>query len=722
MCVWIEDADGIRMNEKALDIVYQNNHIRDFLNSRRILGVSGIKGQGKTFLLKVKRSRAEKSDSIECFPRDFMVDQLDSALVINPSLKNYLKDYTKWVAIWKIAISATIISSELVSKTDQDKFISSMPDLVKDLFRIKNLNYRPSVFFNHLTSMNKKDLKTVLDCTSDFLELLYSIHQAVYVFIDKTDQAFSIDINRIYGDSKSSRGPRNASFWQYSQYALSNAAYDIYSNSNQHIKVYHSIRQEALIDTHLIVPNLKRNIESYIVNLDYSKYDLEKMFNMYVNNEDDSNLNLSEYKESNPIKAFLGVDTIENLHVRKSRVKTKTETENAFDYIYRHSLKRPSDIMKICKAIYLDSDNNKIDICKVRRIVNDCAGDILNMYISELSPFLPYDIISLFDHINTNILSFEYIKYICNRFANQIDDDVDFSCTRDCINCNIVHPFSVLYNIGLLGVISHDIANNEYIQKFNRIGGSVFLENITPFPKSDFYFIHPCLMDVIRRIRNTRSLKHYTCECCVIGDNYPFSTKSDYKIIQDTIFSSYVQLKKENVFISSTINDLKQERQTIKRVLSNRGHAAIMSEESNFPLDSNILNSIHSHDYCLEKISECGNFISIIGKVYGGNYSGELYKDLADEIIEKSEGRIKTPSISLMEYFLAIKKGIPHYAFISVEFDDIMTRDEKWDEKVIVEYNFLTHQKNKERINDNWISRYKDLDDLENRIKNIRLV
>lgn len=146
MCVWIEDADGIRMNEKALDIVYQNNHIRDFLNSRRILGVSGIKGQGKTFLLKVKRSRAEKSDSIECFPRDFMVDQLDSALVINPSLKNYLKDYTKWVAIWKIAISATIISSELVSKTDQDKFISSMPDLVKDLFRIKNLNFRPSVF------------------------------------------------------------------------------------------------------------------------------------------------------------------------------------------------------------------------------------------------------------------------------------------------------------------------------------------------------------------------------------------------------------------------------------------------------------------------------------------------------------------------------------------------------------------------------------------------
>ena len=176
------------------------------------------------------------------------------------------------------------------------------------------------------------------------------------------------------------------------------------------------------------------------------------------------------------------------------------------------------------------------------------------------------------------------------------------------------------------------------------------------------------------------------------------------------------------VFISSTINDLKQERQAIKRVLSNRGHAALMSEESNFPLDSNILNNTHSHDYCLEKITECGNFISIIGKAYGGNYSGELYKDLADEIIEKSEGRIQTPSISLMEYFLAIKKGIPHYAFISVEYDDVKTRDEKWDKEVIAEYNFLTHQKTEAKINDNWISRYKDLNDLEIRIKNIRLV
>lgn len=95
------------------------------------------------------------------------------------------------------------------------------------------------------------------------------------------------------------------------------------------------------------------------------------MFNIYVGNEEDKNLNTSYLKQTNPIKAFLGVDKIENRHIFKQ--------ENAFDYIYRHSLKRPSDIMKICKKLSLD--NKKIDICKVRTTVNECAGDILNTYI-----------------------------------------------------------------------------------------------------------------------------------------------------------------------------------------------------------------------------------------------------------------------------------------------------------------------------------------------------
>lgn len=110
MCVWIEDADGIQMDDKSLGIVYENSLIKSFMNSStsKMLGISGIKGQGKTFLLKVKRSRAMK-EGVLCFPQYSMVDQLDKSFIINKSNFKFLEDYTKWVSIWKIAIIMTLL-------------------------------------------------------------------------------------------------------------------------------------------------------------------------------------------------------------------------------------------------------------------------------------------------------------------------------------------------------------------------------------------------------------------------------------------------------------------------------------------------------------------------------------------------------------------------------------------------------------------------------------
>ena len=709
MCVWIEDADGIAMNDKSLNIVYVNDIVKSFLKSQKVLGISGIKGQGKTFLLKVKRSYAEKAESVLCFPKNLMVDQLDSSIKINKSIIKYMEDYTNWVSIWKIALAITIIKSDIIEKQIRQEIIENSPESIKSLFNIRNDNFRPSIYVNHLLKMKRAKLIESINYTSDLLEVLYSIHQAIYIFIDKIDQAFSVDIHRIFGDSNMSRGPRNASFWQYCQYALANASYDIYSNSNHHIKIYYSIRQEALIDTYLLAKNLKRNIESYITILEYSKDDLKSMFDMYVYNEEDENLNFSDLKKVNPVKAFLGIDKIENKFILAE--------ENAFDYIYRHSLKRPSDIMKICKKLSLVI--KRADIITVRNIVNECAGDILNMYISEISPFLPYDISELFFHINTNILNITFIKFICNRFTNQ--RKAEFVCTRDCVNCTIVHPFSVLYNIGLLGYIKHDVTNNCSIQSFNRIGGSVFLENIIQFPKSDYYFIHPCLMDVIRRRRDDCSLKHFTSSSVIIGDGYSLESLRDINQVNSMISNSHNQLKKENVFISSTIEDLTYERNIIRKILMKRGYATIMSEKSDFPIDAHILNFTHSHDYCLNTLMDCGSLISVIGKTYGGEYSGSYYKDEAKEIVELSNGKIEKPSISLMEYYLAVKRGLLHYVFINDDYDDKLLRDKEWDDRIVAEYKFISHLKIKGNIGDNWISRYSNMDDLEIRIANLVL-
>lgn len=705
MCVWIEDADGIQMDDKSLGIVYENSLIRSFMNSStsKMLGISGIKGQGKTFLLKVKRSRAMK-EGILCFPQYNMVDQLDKSTIINKSNFKFMEDYTKWVSIWKIAIIMTMLKYKNCGLEKKD-LLSQAPDAIRTLYEQDNINYRPSLYFKLLLEMNRKDLNQSIKYTPTLIYTLQYIHTPIYFFVDKIDQAFSIDIHKIYGDSKMSRGPRNASYWQYSQYALAEASYDIF-NANNHIKVFYSIRQEALIDSSGLAPNLARNIEAYIVNLDYDKADLKCMFDIYVQHEDDNNLVNFGDKDKNPIKAFLGMETLGNRHVAQS--------ENAFDYIYRHSMKRPSDIMKICRKLSFMKKENNID--EIRRTVNNCAGEILNQYMEELSPFLPYQIDDFYAHINTNILNKDYIRYICKRYLSHKVQE--YTCSKDCNNCSNMHPFTVLYNIGLLGYLKDDINNHKQIQYFNRAGSSVFLEKLEQFPESDYYFVHPCLMDVIHEQRHQCGLEHFTDNEHIVGDLYDFSRHSDDKI-DENIKAAQRKLKKEDIFVSSTIFDLEFERNMIEDVLMSRGYNPIMSEKNDFPLESDHLSLVHSHDYCIDKMLECGSLIFVIGKEYGGPYSGNAYNELKQEIIKKSNGKIDKPSISLMEFYAAVKENLIHYIFISKQYDDEQNRQSDWDDNVINEYNFINHLALDGTIKDNWVSRYDNIDDLSIRIKHL---
>lgn len=58
-------------------MVFENQRIKDYLRSNRKLGIAGTKGQGKTFLIKVKRARYQKKGCMDwdgdpkivCFPK-----------------------------------------------------------------------------------------------------------------------------------------------------------------------------------------------------------------------------------------------------------------------------------------------------------------------------------------------------------------------------------------------------------------------------------------------------------------------------------------------------------------------------------------------------------------------------------------------------------------------------------------------------------------------------
>ena len=64
MCVWVEDADDLDINSPELEVLYTNRIINSYLSSKSgSLGLAALKGQGKTFLIKVRRKRISENDS-----------------------------------------------------------------------------------------------------------------------------------------------------------------------------------------------------------------------------------------------------------------------------------------------------------------------------------------------------------------------------------------------------------------------------------------------------------------------------------------------------------------------------------------------------------------------------------------------------------------------------------------------------------------------------------
>lgn len=255
-------------------------------------------------------------------------------------------------------------------------------------------------------------------------------------------------------------------------------------------------------------------------------------------------------------------------------------------------------------------------------------------------------------------------------------------------------------------------------EEFKNIGESVLALNSHTLPDSKYYFLHPALSNKARDLRYQRGLVFEMNKFMLIGDGCDM-TKTQEGKIKKYVKKSLDSFLKERVFISSTIEDLKEERKTIRDYIKERGLHPIMSEHNDFDLSES--QKIHSHDCCLDEVLKCKSLIFIVGKEYGGVYSGEKYKKEYEEIKELSEGIIEKPSISLMEYYIARKNGLKCYTFTNRKIDDLKKNNEL-SIQIKHEINFLNHFPVNGSIKGNWISRYSTCDELLLLIKNIKFI
>lgn len=555
MCRWIVDADRLQAHDFDDKILYRNPIVESFINNDRNLGIESPKGMGKTFLMKCKRMKSQ-DQGIRCFPQDSMCDILDK-VTFEDSMLKYLEDYSTWIDLWKISVCLSLIKSDLLTEAVKNEIekeikkqgISLFDSIYQSLFIIT-----PCQIMNQLLNGTRSDVRNLQLKIPTFIAAINLIRQPVHIFIDKTDQALRDNIHIIPGASQLSRGPNNNSYWAYAQLALAEASYSIFAQ-NAHIKVFFSIRSEAFVGAESCT-NLFLQIRNYIVKLDYDYNELYNMFKHYVSIEKNDYLISPKDKNDKASKAFMGVEYIPHGYVQNPQ--NEFIGELFFDYIFRHSLKRPRDIMHICYSLCYSQVKNKNEVSEVykeiRHVVNKESRLILQAYLREMGPFV-FDNAKekwelFWKSIGRNVFTIDYAKYVCNSI-NALDTEFG-CCDNRCNNCLHFKPFSALYNTGLLGIISNNnvIGQSPYIS-FQSSGNVIINTNEDLLPTSDLYFLHPMLTNKIQKARKDSGQDFHICNKIIVGDHRDISEKTvKTEIIQEKELLSDIDQNK--IFISST--------------------------------------------------------------------------------------------------------------------------------------------------------------------------
>ena len=97
------------------------------------------------------------------------------------------------------------------------------------------------------------------------------------------------------------------------------------------------------------------------------------------------------------------------------------------------------------------------------------------------------------------------------------------------------------------------------------------------------------------------------------------------------------------VFVSSTCFDLSEVREQLRRFIESFGFEAILSEHG----DVFYHPDLHTHEACIQEVSNCHLFILIVGGRFGGEYIFDREK-----------------SITNAEYLAARKSGIPIFTYV----------------------------------------------------------
>jgi hypothetical protein len=471
MRAWTVDADDIQIaDDLDATLLHRTPWIDSFLEEKRSdrFIVTATKGFGKTLLLKAKRI-AYGDGAAVCIPENGLLDKPIGDKVFDAGMiALYGESTDNWKRIWLMSIAvATLKRLDMV---DGLKLNPTLHALVAN----RNL----ASVIDHLVNLldfERGDLfRSASETDNQLIPRLRAVATPVAIFIDSVDEYFNKHVTTQAPSRASHAGELSPNVWYFSQMGLVEVAYQLRRISHQ-MKVFVAIRKEAFAKLEETT-SMAQQYRGSTVDIVYSPASLREILLNNIRRESSKNLIHPGRLRTDPIEAFLG---------RTEFVHGDAEREDAFEYICRHTLRRPRDFMTVGQKLSELSPEERRREDMAKQAIQDGAATIAREYVNEIEPYLGgIDLYRLFTLIDRNVL----LREDCERIFLEYGE---LTGTPEPL-----HVFSALFRAGLLGVVDLDLASGRTVQKFLLPGERPF-ERENALPDSSHYALHPVLTALI---------------------------------------------------------------------------------------------------------------------------------------------------------------------------------------------------------------------------------
>ena len=474
MRAWTVDADDIRVAEDFDEsLLHRTPEIEGFLTPGRDdkFIVIGTKGFGKTLLLKAKRILYQREGNAICLPHGNLLDKpIGDKIFSRESIAFFAASPLPWSKVWLAAIAVATLKH--VGELEGLKVSARFAGLIGDAQLHSVIDH-----FVRLLDFTPSELqRCATDTDGHLVPRLRGLKSPVTIFIDGIDEYFNKHVED-QPTSPSVTGELAPNVWHFSQLGLVEVAYQL-RRINHHLKVFAAIRKEA----YARLPQRTAMAQQYrgsAIDIVYSPDSLREIFVNNVRLLKTDRMVQPARVRSHPLDAFLGRASVTDTYTH--------EEEDAFEYICRHTLLRPRDLMTIGERLGALRPDERRNEHRVKEAVNLAAVEIAHEYLAEIAPYVgDLELDRLFHRLPGHVLTRAEVQAM-------FDEQGDGGLPED------KHPLCVLYRVGLLGYVQHDRVRGEWRQRFLRPGEAT-LEPNGVLPHATHYLLHPVLADVVARV------------------------------------------------------------------------------------------------------------------------------------------------------------------------------------------------------------------------------